>query len=48
MEKALNMTSFSVTSIKKAISEFQEYSTQFTTQQKSDLLVCVGCILLTK
>jgi hypothetical protein len=29
------MTSISVTSFKKAISGFQEDSTQFTTQQKS-------------
>jgi hypothetical protein len=36
------MTSFSVTSIKKAISEFQEDSAQFTTQQKSDPLFPSG------
>jgi hypothetical protein len=32
------MTSFSVISIKKAISEFQENFAQFPTQQKSDPL----------
>jgi hypothetical protein len=32
------MTSFSVTSYKKAISEFQEDSAQFATQQKLDPL----------
>jgi uncharacterized Zn-finger protein len=36
------MTSFSVTSIKKAISEFQEDSAQFTIQQKSDPLFPFG------
>jgi hypothetical protein len=36
------MTIFSVTSIKKAISEFQEDSTQFPTQQKSDPLFPSG------
>jgi len=36
------MTSFSVISLKKAISEFQEDSTQFTTQQKSDPLFPSG------
>jgi len=32
------MTSFSITSFKKAVSEFQEDSTQFPTQQKSNPL----------
>jgi hypothetical protein len=36
------MTSFSVTSIKKIISEFQEDSTQFPTQQKSNPLFPSG------
>jgi hypothetical protein len=35
-EKCLNMTSFSVISIEKAISEFQEDFAQLTTHQKSD------------
>jgi hypothetical protein len=41
-EKSLNMTSFSVTSIKKAISEFQKDSAKFPTQQKSDPLFPSG------
>jgi hypothetical protein len=36
------MTSISVTSIKKEISGFQEDSAQFTTQQKSVLLLPSG------
>jgi hypothetical protein len=36
------MTSFSVTSFKKAISEFQEDSTKFPTQQNSDPLFSSG------
>jgi hypothetical protein len=36
------MTSFSVTSFKKAISEFQEDSTKLTTQQKSNPLFPFG------
>jgi hypothetical protein len=36
------MTSFSVTSIKQAILEFQEDSAQFSTQQKLDPLFLFG------
>jgi hypothetical protein len=36
------MTSFSVTSFKKAISDFQEDSAKFPTQQKLDLLFLSG------
>jgi hypothetical protein len=36
------MTSFSITIFKKAISEFQEDSAKFPTQQKSDPLFLSG------
>jgi len=39
---SLNMASISVTSIKKAISRFQEDSAQFTTQQKLVPLLSFG------